>query len=120
MNGTKLLEILRPTGAWPVALLCLLLLLPAAGSASPSLQGPVRQFELVAQDLGAELLGSPVEPAGYGKQSVPCPETQVFAGHCVKAAQLSPLRFDYQRIITTLPWLVGSHPLFLPRPPPFS
>lgn len=120
MNATKLLDTLRTAGAWPIALLCLLLMLPAAGSAYPSFEGPVRQFELVAQDIGAELLGSPVEPAGYSKQSAPCRETQTFAGHYVKAGQLSPLRPVSPRIISTLPWFVGSHPLFLPRPPPFS
>jgi hypothetical protein len=51
---------------------------------------PAKQFELLAQNFGAELLDSPVEPTGIGKHATQCPETATIASKLALAGQLPP------------------------------
>ena len=82
--------------------------------------GHAKQFELIAQNYGAELLESPVEPNGICIHSIQCPETETITSNLALGDQLPPCEAGFLHIVTTAPWLVRFHPLFLPRPPPHS
>jgi hypothetical protein len=115
-----LLRNLRFAGSWLIALMCLALLIPTACMAAPSKEEPAKQFELLAQNFGAELLDSPVEPTGIGKHATQCPKTATIASKLVLTGQLPPGEAGFLQFASTSPWLVRCHSLFLPRPPPHS
>jgi len=82
------------------------------------MEGAAKQFELLAQNFGAELLDSPVEPTGIGKHATQCPETATIASKLALTGQLPPREAGLLQCASTSPWLVRFHSLFLPRPPP--
>jgi hypothetical protein len=84
------------------------------------MEGPAKQFELIAQSYGAELLGSPVEPARISKPATQCPETKTIFSILALVDQRPAPEAGFLQIAATAPWLVRSHPQFLPRPPPLS
>jgi len=120
INFLILLRNLRFAGSWLIALMCLALLIPTACMAAPSKEEPAKQFELLAQNFGAELLDSPVEPTGIGKHATQCPKTATIASKLVLTGQLPPGEAGFLQFASTSPWLVRCHSLFLPRPPPHS
>jgi hypothetical protein len=84
------------------------------------MEGPAKQSELVAQNFGAELLDSPVEPTGISKHSMKFPETATISSNHGLADQLPSSEAGFLQFVTTSAWFVRFHPPFLPRPPPLS
>lgn len=120
ITAARLLGALRFSGRWLVVLLCLAIALPAMHLATSEKEDANRQSELTAPVLGAELLNSPIEPAGNGKLTAQRPESSTVGAPFPPVVQLEPIGSGFSRASSTLPWPVSSSPLFLPRPPPLS
>ena len=120
VNRLILFRNLRLAGFWLIALTCLSLFMPTTCLATPLMEGPAKQSELIAQNFGAELLESPVEPTGISKHSTQCPETETISSNLGLADQLPSSEAGFLQSIAASRWLVSYPPQFLPRPPPLS